>query len=141
MSTKRTTNEQVFSKIIEYVYAHMQHGAISIEAMADAVSLSTSQLNRRVKEVTGLTAGRFVTEIRISEAKRLLKDRHRFTVTDVAHHCGFADNTHLAHVFRRVVGQTPTQYAAEDDGESLHLFISAKLKSSSKTFRDNICPR
>ena len=57
MSTKRTTNEQVFSKIIEYVYAHMQHGAISIEAMADAVSLSTSQLNRRVKEVTGLTAG------------------------------------------------------------------------------------
>ena len=126
MSTKRTTNEQVFSKIIEYVYAHMQHGAISIEAMADAVSLSTSQLNRRVKEVTGLTAGSLTP----SPSPRgegsgmpVLPEK---------------DITPLSP--RRGVGGEAAD-AAEDDGESLHLFISAKLKSSSKSFRDNICPR
>ena len=110
MSVKNYGDEQLFELLVKIIFNEMLKGNVSIKAISSQMSLSCSQLNRRVKEARGITVSEFVTQIRINEAKRLLAMPYKYTIGDVARMCGFADTSHMGHVFRKKVGLSPSQY-------------------------------
>ncbi|MBR1545535.1 MAG: AraC family transcriptional regulator [Prevotella sp.] len=61
--------------------------------------------------VTGLTAANYILAVRMDEAKRLLAEYPKYNISEVAHRCGFADNAHFGHAFKRVFKTTPLEFA------------------------------
>ena len=110
MSVKNCSDKQLLKQLSEVLCENMPQGKVDIKTLAKQLALSPSQLNRRVMVATGQTTSDFVLNIRIDKAKRLLAKFPDTTIFETARECGFADTSHFSHVFRRKVGQSPTQY-------------------------------
>ena len=52
---------------------------------------------------------RWLTTLRINEAKRMLREHPDFTIEAIADHCGIS-RSHFHTVFKRATGQSPTSY-------------------------------
>jgi len=85
---------------------------ISVQNIANKLSMSESHLSRVFRESMGCTLGEYITKYRISMACELLKDV-RLRVSQVAARVGYADARYFSVIFRRVVGTTPNRYRAQ----------------------------
>ncbi|MFD1938322.1 MULTISPECIES: helix-turn-helix domain-containing protein [Nonomuraea] len=81
---------------------------LSLAAIAGEVHLSTYHFLRVFKAATGETPRRYLTRLRVEEAKRLL-DRG-MSVSEVAVRCGFSGPAHLSTAFLRQTGLRPSAY-------------------------------
>ncbi len=100
----------VYSRLhraVEHLHRHYD-SAVSIAALARSAKLSVAQLERHCKRVFGLTPRRLLVKVRIDAAMALLAGDRR--VAEVAHACGYADQSAFTRQFRAVVGITPTIY-------------------------------
>lgn len=79
------------------------------EDLARIACMSESSLLRNFRRQFGMTPARFANQLRISESRRLLSDRHR-SIEVIAFDLGFSSASHFARVFRQVTGETPTEY-------------------------------
>ncbi|MFI6518072.1 helix-turn-helix domain-containing protein [Spirillospora sp. NPDC050679] len=82
---------------------------ITLAGIADEVHLSVYHLVRVFKEATGATPYRYLTRLRIEEAKRLLRDTD-LTIAQIASRCGFASPGALSAAFLRHTGARPSAY-------------------------------
>ncbi|XRQ13583.1 helix-turn-helix domain-containing protein [Actinomadura welshii] len=82
---------------------------ITLADIAGEVHLSVYHLVRVFRRSTGLTPYRFLTRLRIEEAKRLLRDTD-LTVAQIASRCGFAGPGALSAAFVRHTGARPSVY-------------------------------
>jgi len=81
---------------------------LSLVELAEAVGLSRYHLLRVFKQSTGLPPHAWRAQRRGHMARRLLSSG--MSITDAALESGFADQSHLSHWFKRMVGTTPRQY-------------------------------
>ncbi|MGG1552253.1 helix-turn-helix domain-containing protein [Paenibacillus ferrarius] len=99
---------QLIGDVLAYLIGHYQEN-IQTRELVQRFPVSRSQLFALFKETTGMTIGQFLTEYRLSQAKRLLI-ASGLTVTEVAAATGFGDISHFFHVFKKENGLTPKQY-------------------------------
>lgn len=69
-----------------------------------------------ISAATGLTAANYILMIRMDEAKQLLGQYPKHTMSEIAERCGFADSAHFTHAFKRVFGSTPSDYVQSVKG-------------------------
>ncbi|MBC8010460.1 MAG: helix-turn-helix transcriptional regulator [Burkholderiales bacterium] len=81
----------------------------SVAELASAVKLGVSRFAERFYAETGFTPAGYLRLQRIELAKRLMRDGRR-TLTEIAQASGFSSGQHLATVFRRAEGMTPSAY-------------------------------
>jgi AraC family transcriptional regulator len=82
---------------------------ISLTDLADAAILSRFYFSRVFRSITGTSPGRFLSAIRIHQAKSLLLDT-AMSVTDISYQVGYNSPGTFTSRFTRSVGMTPTQY-------------------------------
>ena len=82
---------------------------IAVEALAAERGLSRSHFTHFFRARTGLSPARFMTEIRIREAARVLVAT-RAPLKQIAAEWGFANVNHFGKVFRRFQHQSPAVY-------------------------------
>ncbi|RDI55318.1 helix-turn-helix domain-containing protein [Nocardia mexicana] len=82
---------------------------ITLADLADEVHLSVYHLVRVFREATGMTPYRYLTRLRIDEAKRLLRETD-LTIARIAGRCGFAGPAALSTAFVRHTGVRPSVY-------------------------------
>ena len=102
------TRDKEMEMVIEELRVHFE-GTPSIAMIADKYRLSHRQLNRRFKEVTGLTPQQFSVQVRIEKACKLLKESSR-SLTDIGYELGFCDQSAFTAQFRKRMSMTPKQY-------------------------------
>jgi AraC family transcriptional regulator len=85
---------------------------MGLAELAALVGLSPFHFARAFKASTGEPPHRYRMRRRVERAKELLAGSGD-PVTEIAHACGFASSQHLATVFRRLVGTTPTAFRRE----------------------------
>lgn len=90
------------------------HGAfreeLSLAQLAERVHLSPNYLANLFKRETGTTINDYITEIRMAEAKRLLRVEQGILVNAVAERVGYRDGKHFTKLFKREVGMNPSEY-------------------------------
>lgn len=102
----------LMEKIMKAINEHLDDSDFNVEALADEIGLSRVQLHRRMKELTGITVGEFIRNLRLQQAAKLLQ-KGDITVSQVTYAVGFANPTHFASAFKKHFGVTPSEYMAK----------------------------
>lgn len=71
--------------------------------------LTERALKLLFRQQTGMTINHYLRQIRLCQAKRLLR-RSEFRISDIAARCGFEDSNYFSVVFAREAGMTPREY-------------------------------
>ncbi len=82
---------------------------LDLGELARVVHVHPVHLARTFRRHRGQTVGARVRELRLAEACRRLAES-RASVAEIALACGFADQSHLARLMRRILGTTPSRY-------------------------------
>jgi AraC family transcriptional regulator len=97
---------------IELAVAHMRENysePLSLAEIASSAMLSRFHFSRVFRDATGVSPGRFLSAIRISEAKRMLASTSR-TVTDISMAVGYNSLGSFTNRFTESVGLSPSQF-------------------------------
>ncbi len=65
------------------------------------------------KEETGVTVNDYITQIKMDEAKRLLRLSKK-PLRAIAEQLGYSTQSYFQNVFEKVVGSTPTEYRSQE---------------------------
>ncbi|MGF1570679.1 MAG: AraC family ligand binding domain-containing protein [Nodosilinea sp.] len=95
-------------QVQDYVRQHYAEN-LSLDQLATLANLPPLKLLRQFRQLTGLPPHRYLVQVRVQQAQRLLG--MGVAIADVATDTGFADQSHLNRHFKRLVGVTPGQYA------------------------------
>lgn len=85
---------------------------LEVGDLAAAADMTVAQLERSARRVLGLTPKQLIMRFRLEEGIRLLITTDA-ALTDVAHACGYYDQSAFSRHFRRVVGTSPAAYRAD----------------------------
>jgi AraC-like DNA-binding protein len=102
-------HEELVRQVIGYLSAQYAE-PVTIEGMAEALGYNRAYLSRLFKAHTGLSPSAFLLRIRADHGRRLLRERPELTVEQVASSAGFQDALYFSKQFRRLYGQSPTEY-------------------------------
>ena len=82
---------------------------LSLGQVAAAVHTSTFYFCKLFKRATGFNFTVFVSRTRIEKAKNLLLNPN-LRISEIAYEVGFQSLTHFNRVFKKIMGQSPTDY-------------------------------
>jgi AraC-like DNA-binding protein len=99
---------ETIRKIALFVWRNLEQ-QISVADIAELVSLSASRVRAKIKEVLGISLGRFIREMRMGRACDLLRTSE-LNVTEVGRRCGYDSVYAFSRAFRRAVGSSPSAY-------------------------------
>lgn len=106
-------DREYLSKIIALVTEALPDGDLSVEGLATKMFTTRGNLNRKVKDIAGITTQQFVLQVRLEEACRLLRDSD-IPITEVGFRCGFDSAVTFSRAFKRKTGLSPTQYRQKE---------------------------
>jgi len=93
--------------LVDWLREHIQE-PLSVGLMAAQVGLSDAHFSREFKRSTGLTPWDYVVRLRLDHAREALLSGSCSTA--VASQFGFADQSHLARLFKARFGVTPAAF-------------------------------
>lgn len=106
-------NTSAVLQVTRSIEQNYHRSDLSIQALADQVFLTPTYLSALFKQKTGTTIGRYLLDVRIQEAKRLLWDK-QLKLYQVAQKVGFDDANYFAKAFKKAVGVTPSEYRDQE---------------------------
>ena len=95
-------------RVSEYVHDNLG-GTLTLAEIAAVAGVSPFHFARQYKQATGETVHQFVLRSRVDAAARLLR-WNTLSVGQIAAEVGFAQQSHLAAHFKRVIGLSPLKY-------------------------------
>ncbi|GAA0639375.1 hypothetical protein GCM10010174_71820 [Kutzneria viridogrisea] len=102
------TSERAVARAIEYMFSNLRE-EVTVEDMARAAMFSKFHFTRLFRRVTGASPGRFLTAVRLQEAKRLLLSTP-MSVIQVSRLVGYASVGTFGAKFSKSVGVPPSIY-------------------------------
>jgi len=101
----------VIKRAREYIHEH-QAEELSLNQVARAVNMSTFYFCKMFKKIAGINFTDYVARVRIEKSKNLLLNPN-LRVSEIAFEVGFQSLTHFNRVFKKLLGQSPTDYRAQ----------------------------
>ena len=96
------------ARIKEYLLRHYAE-EVTLESISGALGYSRTYFSKLFKRLFGMNFVTYLTGLRIEEAKRLL-EKEKLGIREVASRTGFRDGAYFSSTFRRLTGQTPSEY-------------------------------
>jgi AraC-like DNA-binding protein/ligand-binding sensor protein len=101
----------IISRARAYIQEH-QSEQIPLGQIAKAVNMSSFYFCKTFKKVIGINFTDYVVRVRIEKSKNLLLNPN-LRVSEIAFEVGFQSLTHFNRMFKKVLGQSPTEYRAQ----------------------------
>lgn len=97
-----------FSAVFQYIAQNLKE-KITLSELAEISCMSIPSFCKKFKERTGMTLVQYMNEKRIDKAKILLKNRN-YSLWQISEATGFSNANYLIRVFKKVTGQTVSEY-------------------------------
>ena len=98
-------------KVVELMRQRLAD-SLALEELAEVAGLSPFHFARQFKTATGHPPHDYLIRLRVDRAQELIRQRRReWTLAAIAHECGFADQSHMARHFKRVLGVSPGEFS------------------------------
>lgn len=108
-----STDSDIIGKIKTYVENYYMND-ISIGQIAEAFNITPNYLSRIFHEKAGCKFVDYLTDVRISNAKKLLISKQNVSAKDIAVMVGYNSPRYFATLFQKSTGTTPTAYRKEN---------------------------
>jgi AraC-like DNA-binding protein len=107
---ENTTNidKSFMQKVLDYVNENIAEADLNVEHLADDMSLSRSQLYRKIKAITGMTANELIRKIRLERAKQMIENGSE-SISEVGFNVGFSSASYFSKCFKNEFGMLPTE--------------------------------
>ena len=110
MSSDHNQSENRFvTKVNDYIYAHMEEGAISVDDLALHMCMSAKQLNRKLPNIVGLSVSAYIVRQRVARACRLLQSTEE-RINVIAQKCGFDNPSNFSRTFKDTMDCSPSEW-------------------------------
>ena len=109
MSDTSSFIEQAKALVME----NLSNEQFGVSELAAAMHMSRSNLLRKVKKQTGLSASQFIRQLRLQEAMGLLRDPS-LTVSEISYKVGFGSSSYFIKCFREQYGYPPGEAARNE---------------------------
>lgn len=96
------------AEVFRYIDDHIQE-KITIEDVTGISYMSVSTFCKKFKDRTGMTLVQYLNEHRIEKAKIYLRSSE-YSLGEVSELTGFANTNYLVRVFKKITGQTVSEY-------------------------------
>jgi YesN/AraC family two-component response regulator len=84
--------------------------SLSLSTVAESLQVNSSYLSRAFAQYfDNLTFGDYIRKLRIEKAMQLLETT-KHSLTEIAYLTGFSDQSHFTRVFKKKLGQNPSDY-------------------------------
>jgi signal transduction histidine kinase/DNA-binding response OmpR family regulator len=104
------SKEEVFlKKVMDVIENNLSDNHFSIEQFSLEMNMSQSQLVRKLKALTNLTANEFLRDFRLQRAAELLEKKSG-TVSEIAFQVGFEHLSYFSKVFQEKFNKLPSEY-------------------------------
>jgi len=98
-----------FRRVLAHIDAHLDDD-LSLEALARVAAFSRFHFQRQFSALFGVSAHRYVQLVRMRRASYQLVREDDARILDVALDCGYQSHEAFSRAFKRVFGQTPSEF-------------------------------
>lgn len=88
------------------ILEHISNESFGVSELAEQMHMSRSNLLRKIKKDTQLSASQFIREIRLQKGMELLKETD-LTASEISYQVGFSNNSYFTKCFREYYGFAP----------------------------------
>ena len=110
--------QAVLRHVKKYMEENLQNN-LSLDELARETNYSRGHFLRMFRAATGRPPHRYLMERRIERAKSMLLEAEGISLIDIAARCGFSSQSHLARVFRKHIGVTPSAFRRRSELKDL----------------------
>jgi AraC-like DNA-binding protein len=108
-----TLDNEFIQKILNFIHENISESDLSVEVLASKVSLSRSQLYRKIKTLTGISVNEFIRNVRLEKAKELIALGNN-NINEISYKVGFTYPSYFSKCFKEKYGHLPTQKNEDD---------------------------
>ncbi|ASU36745.1 helix-turn-helix domain-containing protein [Mucilaginibacter xinganensis] len=105
----RQTRKQELNMLFQNLVFHHYKEHRNVQYYADSLFVSSKHLTESIKEVTGKTAGEWIDDAVVLEAKVLLRSNDT-SIAQIADEINFPDQSSFGKYFKKQTGLSPSEY-------------------------------
>jgi len=101
--------KEFVDKVNNIVMEHLSDPEFGIDALADALNMSTNQLFKKVKAIMNTTPYNVIVQIRMTAAAQLMKQGN-LNISEVAYKVGYQELSNFSRSFKKFYNASPREY-------------------------------
>lgn len=103
-------SEKPIDAILVFLAENYNNPNLTLNDLSSAFSMTNTEISKQLKAQTKLSFPKYLSYLRIEEAKRILKNGSFKTVTEVGYTVGFNSASNFIRVFKTLEGTSPKKY-------------------------------
>ena len=105
----KDVNIEFLQTITSIIHTEISNPALNSSFLAEIMSMSQSQLNRKINGIAGYSTMSYVLKIKLNKAKELITNED-MSVAEISDTCGFYDASHFSRLFKKEFGVAPSHF-------------------------------
>ncbi|MFV0331908.1 MAG: helix-turn-helix domain-containing protein, partial [Dysgonomonas sp.] len=102
-------DEAFLNRLNEEIEKHISDETFSVESLTDILSISRSNLQRKLKGISGVTPGDYLRNYRLKRACKLLLETD-MRINEVAFYVGFNSASYFTKAFYKCYQMSPKEF-------------------------------
>jgi signal transduction histidine kinase/ligand-binding sensor domain-containing protein/AraC-like DNA-binding protein/CheY-like chemotaxis protein len=121
-----SADDKLVKRVIDYIKDHLEDSEMSVEELSREVGFSRVHLNRKLKDILGMSPSNLIKSIRLKQAAYLLVNNN-VNISEVAYKVGFSSHSYFSYNFHDFFGMSPKEfvifYTENPDEESIRKLL------------------
>ncbi len=110
--TVTSADELFLNKLITLIEKNIANPDLNVDSLLEEIHLSRSQLHRKLKALTDLSATEFIRNIRLKRAAQLLEQNHG-SISETVYAVGFSSLSYFSKCFQKQFGVSPKDFGEQ----------------------------
>lgn len=113
MEAARNTVQSLLGMIDTYINTHIAE-PVTLQSICDTFEVSQPYLSRLFRKHKNMSFNEYVTNLRVNEAKRLMREHPDMLFKNIAEIVGYQDQHYFSRIFRTMTGLAPSKFKEQN---------------------------
>lgn len=106
------SNQDLIERLENHIASNLNNSQFGVEALANLMSMSRSNLHRKLKKINGKSTSRFIREYRLEKARQIL-GKGEVSASEASYLVGFNSASYFNKCFSRHFGYPPSKTSSK----------------------------